>query len=64
MTPTPSGSPSCTWRSREDLDASIAGLEGDAGVARVRALVADGGMIELDLIGGKGPIGARQRDSA
>jgi quinol monooxygenase YgiN len=44
------------WRSQADLDASIEGLEGNDQVARVRELVADGGMIELELLGGKGPI--------
>ena len=44
------------WRSQADLDASIEGLKGNEQVAEVRALVADGGMIELDLLGGKGPI--------
>ncbi len=49
------------WRSQEDLDASIEGLKGDPDVARVRELVADGGMIELELLGGKGPIGQANR---
>ncbi len=44
------------WRSQEDLDASIESLKGNDQVARVRTLLADGGMIELDLLGGKGPI--------
>jgi hypothetical protein len=44
------------WRSQADLDASLERLEGDEQVVRVRALVADGGMIELDPLGGKGPI--------
>ncbi len=47
------------WRSQADLDASIEALEGNDEVAAVRALVADGGMIELDLLGGKGPIERR-----
>jgi quinol monooxygenase YgiN len=45
------------WHSQEDLDASIEALKGSPEVSRVRALVADGGMIELELLGGKGPIG-------
>ncbi|UJA21107.1 antibiotic biosynthesis monooxygenase [Thermoleophilia bacterium SCSIO 60948] len=42
------------WRSQEDLDASIADIDPES-VAKVRELVVDGGMIELDLLGGKGP---------
>lgn len=42
------------WRSQDDLDASIEGIDPDS-IAKVRELVVDGGMIELDLLGGKGP---------
>jgi quinol monooxygenase YgiN len=43
------------WRSEADLDASIEGLQGNDEVAKVMALVDDWEMIELDLLGGKGP---------
>jgi quinol monooxygenase YgiN len=43
------------WRSQADLDASIERIRGSEGVANAMALVDDWEMIELDLLGGKGP---------
>ena len=43
------------WRSQADLDASIERIRGSEGVATAMALVDDWEMIELDLLGGKGP---------
>ena len=43
------------WRSQADLDASIERIRGSEGVANAMALVEDWQMIELDLLGGKGP---------
>jgi quinol monooxygenase YgiN len=43
------------WRSQEDLDASLERIRGSEGVAAAMALVDDWQMIELDLLGGKGP---------
>lgn len=43
------------WRSQADLDASIEGLKDNDDVAKVMALVDSWEMIELDLLGGKGP---------
>lgn len=43
------------WRSQADLDASIEQIRGSADVAAAMALVREAQMIELDLIGGKGP---------
>ena len=43
------------WRSQADLDASIESIRGSDDVQAVMALVADWQMIELDLLGGKGP---------
>jgi quinol monooxygenase YgiN len=45
------------WRSRADLDAARERIRGSAGVAAVMNLVADGGMVELELLGGKGARG-------
>jgi quinol monooxygenase YgiN len=45
------------WRSRADLDASLERIRGSAGVSAAMALVDDWQMIELDLLGGKGPGG-------
>lgn len=42
------------WRSQEDLDAAVEKIRGSDEVGEVMTLVADGGMIELDLLGGKG----------
>lgn len=42
------------WRDQAELDASIRAIDRDS-IARVRELVVDGEMVELDLIGGKGP---------
>ncbi len=42
------------WRSQEDLDAAVERIRGSEAVAGVMELVADGGMIELELLGGKG----------
>ena len=46
------------WRSQADLDASLEKLRGSHDVAQVMALVADWKMIELELLGGKGPVTA------
>ena len=43
------------WRSQADLDASLEQLRGSDEVAAVTALVAQWEMIELELLGGKGP---------
>ena len=43
------------WRSQADLDASLERIRGSADVAAAMALVEDWQMIELDLLGGKGP---------
>lgn len=43
------------WRSQDDLDASLEKIRGSDDVAAVMALVEDWQMIELDLLGGKGP---------
>jgi hypothetical protein len=43
------------WRSQSDLDAAIEKIRGSERVAAVMALVEDAQMIELDLLGGKGP---------
>jgi quinol monooxygenase YgiN len=43
------------WRSQADLDASLERIRGSEGVASAMALVEDWQMIELDLLGGKGP---------
>ncbi|MGH3036900.1 MAG: putative quinol monooxygenase [Gaiellaceae bacterium] len=43
------------WRSQADLDASLDQLRGSDEVAAVTALVAEWEMIELELLGGKGP---------
>ena len=43
------------WRSQADLDASLEKIRGSDDVAEVMAIVADFEMIELDLLGGKGP---------
>jgi quinol monooxygenase YgiN len=43
------------WRSQADLDASLERIRGSEGVAAAMALVEDWQMIELDLLGGKGP---------
>ena len=45
------------WRSQEDLDAAVEKIRGSDDVAAVITLVADGGTIELDLLGGKGADG-------
>jgi mannose-6-phosphate isomerase-like protein (cupin superfamily)/quinol monooxygenase YgiN len=50
------------WRSQEDLDAAVEKIRGSDEVAAVMELVADGGMVELDLLGGKGA--AADEDSA
>lgn len=42
------------WRSQEDLDAAVERIRGSDEVSEVMKLVSDGGMIELDLLGGKG----------
>ena len=43
------------WRSQADLDSSLERIRGNANVAAAMALVDDWQMIELDLLGGKGP---------
>ena len=43
------------WRSQADLDASLERIRGSEGVAAAMALVDDWQMVELDLLGGKGP---------
>jgi quinol monooxygenase YgiN len=43
------------WRSQADLDASLARIRGSEQVAAAMALVEDWQMVELDLLGGKGP---------
>jgi quinol monooxygenase YgiN len=43
------------WRSQADLDASLERIRGSEGVATAMALVEDWQMVELDLLGGKGP---------
>ena len=43
------------WRSQADLDASLEQVRGSDGAAAAMALVEDWEMIELDLLGGKGP---------
>jgi hypothetical protein len=43
------------WASQADLDASVAQIQGSDSVARAMSLVASWEMIELDLLGGKGP---------
>ena len=43
------------WRSQADLDASLERIRGSDDVAAAMALVEDWQMIELDLLGGKGP---------
>src|SRR3954451_6824866 len=43
------------WRDQAALDASIETIRGSTDVAEVMALVDDWQMIELELLGGKGP---------
>jgi quinol monooxygenase YgiN len=43
------------WRSKNDLDASLERIRGSDEVAAAMALVEDWEMIELELLGGKGP---------
>jgi hypothetical protein len=43
------------WRSQADLGASLAQIRGSDSVARAMSLVESWEMIELDLLGGKGP---------
>lgn len=43
------------WRSQADLDASLENVRGSDDPARAMALVDDWQMIDLDLLGGKGP---------
>jgi quinol monooxygenase YgiN len=43
------------WRSQADLDTALEKIRGSADVQAVLALVEDYQMIELDLLGGKGP---------
>jgi quinol monooxygenase YgiN len=43
------------WRSQADLDASIERIRGSDDVAKAMALTRDFGVVELELLGGKGP---------
>lgn len=43
------------WRTQADLDASIERIRGSDDVAKAMALVRDFEVVELDLLGGKGP---------
>jgi quinol monooxygenase YgiN len=43
------------WRSQEDLDASLEAIRGSDEVTTVMELVESWEMIELELLGGKGP---------
>ena len=43
------------WRSQADLDASLERIRGSEAVAAAMALVEDWEMVDLDLLGGKGP---------
>lgn len=45
------------WRSQADLDASLDRIRGSEEVAAVLSLADDWEMIELELVGGKGPTG-------
>jgi quinol monooxygenase YgiN len=45
------------WRSQDDLDASLERIRGTDQVASVMELVKDWEMVELELLGGKGPSG-------
>ena len=45
------------WRSQDDLDASLERIRESDEVAAAMALVKDWEMIELELLGGKGPRG-------
>ena len=49
------------WRSQADLDASVERIRGSDQVAAVMALVDDWQVVELDLLGGKGPPGDEGR---
>lgn len=54
------------WLSQADLDASIEAIRGSADVSAAMAMVVDWEMVELDLLGGKGPsdpAAAHGRDS-
>ncbi len=46
------------WRSQEDLDASLGRISGSGQVAAAMALVRSAEMIELEALGGKGPVSA------
>ena len=46
------------WRSQADLDASIEQIRGSQQVAAAMALVKAPEMVELELLGGKGPAAA------
>src|SRR3954470_12067827 len=43
------------WRTQADLDASLERIRDSEGVAKAMPLVDDWQMMELDLLGGKGP---------
>lgn len=44
------------WRSQDDVDAAIEKIRGSENVAAVMALADSFEMVELDLLGGKGPV--------
>ncbi|MGZ4132684.1 MAG: putative quinol monooxygenase [Actinomycetota bacterium] len=45
------------WRSQRDLDAALARIRGSEGAAAAMTLATSWDMVELDLLGGKGPAG-------
>ena len=49
------------WRSQADLDASLAKIRGSEAVAAVMQLVREHELVELDLLGGKGPTAGEGR---
>jgi hypothetical protein len=49
------------WRSQADLDASLERIRGSEDVAATMSPVDDWEMIELELLGGKGPRVTRRR---
>jgi quinol monooxygenase YgiN len=50
------------WRSQDDLDAALRKIRGSGEVAAVMELSEDWEMIELELLGGKGPRTATDSD--
>ena len=51
------------WRSQADLDAALEKIRGSEDVAAVMALVEESEMVELELLGGKGPAAAARTPS-